>query len=314
MRYVSCNFCGADDTEPVNRGGDLYLDRPGDYQLVRCQQCGLIYQNPQLTADELVDHYPSSNYFLYRTDVQREKTAVQRLDAQHAMNRRRDKIMNYVDGPGRVLDVGCATGAFLVAMRQQGWETAGVELNDDAATFAREELGLDVHTGMLETAAFPDRSFDVVTMWDVFEHVIDPQATLTEAERILRPGGWLVLSLPNPESLEARLFDGSWAGWDRPRHLNLFTQPVIRNYLTRTGFGNIQVESFSGRLSVTLLSVEYWCRARGYDEEKWRPWLRRAYNWPLRLATWPIYKVGEKFNKTTGMTIFAQVNDEEKEE
>ena len=150
--------------------------------------------------------------------------------------------------------------------RSFGWQVHGVEPNQSAADYAHRVLDLAVHAGTLEEAAYDDDMFDVVRLWDVFEHVIDPKGTLAEIARVLKPGGLLVMSLPNPTCLEARLFGAAWAGWDRPRHLHLFTPAVIDRYLAEAGMTTDSIEGFSARLSLTLLSVEYWCNARQIPE------------------------------------------------
>jgi SAM-dependent methyltransferase len=306
MIHVACNFCGRDDTQPVNQGPDLYLGRPGHFCLVRCRHCGLIYQDPRPSPDELPELYPAAEYELYSPAIAGEPSAVRRADRAHGMSRRRRQIERFRAEPGRLLDIGCATGNFMAAMRDHGWQVTGVELSREAAAYAREKLGLDVHTGMLEEQTLPDGAFDVVTMWDVLEHVLDPRVTLAGVRRLLRPGGLFVASVPNPASLEARLFGDSWAGWDRPRHLHLFPPDLLCRYLLAAGFADITLRSFSGRLRVTLLSVEYLLRARQIPESKWRPWLGLAYNLPLRLITWPLYRLGEHFNQTTNITAFAR--------
>ena len=310
MKAVRCNYCGRDNSEVVNRGPDLYLNRPGDYRLVRCRNCGLIYQNPRLTREELLEHYPTTHYERYLPAAEEEETILRRVDRWRGIARRRKRITQLARRIGHLLDVGCATGSFLDMMRTHGWQVSGVELNPDAARYARQRLQLDVRTGTLEQAQFSSQAFDVVTMWDVFEHVLDPRQTLSEVRRILRPGGLLALSLPNPSSLEARLFGDSWAGWDRPRHLHLFTPAMLSHYLVDAGFQRPHIESDGGRLKVTLLSVAYACNARGIAREAWAPWLDALYNWPLRLLTWPIYRLAELFNQTTTMSAYAILADD----
>lgn len=312
MKHVNCNYCGANDTEPVNHGPDLLLNRPGDYHLVRCRQCGLIYQNPQLTLDELGQHYPDE-YNPYKKDASEETSALRRLDVQYGLDRRSKLLMKHAPTPGHILDIGCATGLFLNSMRPYGWQTTGVELSPYAAEYAQKTFGLDVRVGTVEQAQFPDNSFDVVTMWDVLEHVIDPKVTLAEVARILKPGGLLALSLPNPSAPEARLFGGSWVGWDRPRHLHLFTPPVLQNYLTDAGYGRGQIESLGGRLGLTLLSLEMHLNGKQIPERKWRPWLNFLYIWPFRIASWPIYRLAELTNKTTVMNVFARLESKPNE-
>jgi SAM-dependent methyltransferase len=306
MRQVRCNYCHQDRTVQVNEGQDLYLDLPERYCLVRCLNCGLIYQNPQLSADELLAHYPIGEYALYQEATNQKDGVFQHLDQQRGMTRRCRQIQAYQSTPGRLLDVGCATGNFMVAMRDRGWQVAGIELNPQAADYGRRTLGLEIETGKLEDIPLLENDFDVVTMWDVFEHVLDPKQTLVIVRRILRPGGLFVAATPNPASLEARLFGDAWAGWDRPRHLYLYSPTVLRRYLHEAGFEEVHIKSFSGRLSVTLLSLEYLVKQRKIPERRWRPWLKAAYNWPFRLLTWPIYRLLEGFNQTTNMTAFAR--------
>lgn len=305
MKHVTCNFCGADETDVVNRGPDLLLQKPGDFHLVRCRRCGLIYQNPQLSQAELAAHYPQE-YLPYQQDSAARPSAVAQLSRSHALNRLCDRVERYRPQHGRLLDVGCATGSFLVAMQQRGWQVQGVEPVAHAAAQARQVFSLEVFVGLLEEAAYPDATFDVVTLWDVLEHVADVRATLSEVARILKPGGLLAFSVPNPASLEARLFGANWLGWERPRHLTLIPPDLVPAYLQKVGLSFLRIESFNGRLAVTLLSVEFTLKARGVPRQKWQPWLKLAYAPPFRLATWPLYRLGERLNLTSMMTVFAE--------
>lgn len=111
---------------------------------------------------------------------------------------------------GRLLEVGCSVGLFLDASRAAGWRTSGVEILPDVARFAREERGLDVRTGDLLEAGFPDGEFDVLYMNEVIEHVVDPLELLREARRVLRPGGLAVIRTGNARSWSARLRERRW--------------------------------------------------------------------------------------------------------
>ena len=305
MQYISCNFCGADNSELVNHGPDLLLQKPGNFYLVRCRDCGLIYQNPQLSFAELAPHYPD-DYLPYQQTEKKRPSSLEQASRNQAMTRLCNRVTMRRPQPGRLLDVGCATGSFLFAMQQRGWQVQGVEPVAHAAAQAQQTFGLDVYNGLLEEAAYTANSFDVITLWDVLEHVADPLATLTEVARILRPNGLLLFSLPNPNSIEAHLFGGSWIGWERPRHLFLIPPALVPAYVQQVGLTFTGIESFGGRLHLTLLSIEFALKARGIEEHKWRRWLNLAYSWPLRLATWPLYKVSERFNRSTIMTVVAE--------
>lgn len=138
---------------------------------------------------------------------------------------------------GRVLDVGCGSGDFLVHMRALGWEVAGVEPDPEAAQVARTALGgADIRTGELEDAAFPESSFDAIALGHVLEHVPAPGATLRACRRLLRPGGCLVLATPNTASLGSERFGASWLHWDPPRHLHLFNRATLSRVASDAGF------------------------------------------------------------------------------
>jgi len=303
MKTITCNYCGSYDHLTVNHGPDLLLNRPGNYTLVRCLYCGLIYQNPQLTLEEMSDHYPD-NYDPFREDIRTDTSLIRRIDASYGLQRRRRLFMKYASRQGRILDVGCATGLFLNAMSNHGWQVTGVELSPYAAAYAQRVFKLKVIVGALEAARFPDTYFDAVTLWDTLEHVIDPKGTLSEIYRILQPGGMLALSLPNPISWEASIFGNGWVGWDRPRHLHLFTPAVLRRYLKEAGFINLKTKSLGGRLGLTLMSLEMLFNSRNMPLEKWGPRIKMINNWPVRALTLPLYWLAEHLNRSNIFNVF----------
>ena len=305
METVNCNLCGANDSELVLEGRDRLYGIEGTFPLVRCRHCGLIYLNPRPGPDDMARYYPS-DYIAYYNAIEDEPSFLRRLDRRYGLHKRCREVIRRAGGPGRLLDVGCATGVFLEGMRQRGWTVAGVELNAEAARYARERSGLEVFVGELEEAGYPDASFDVVTLWDVLEHVRDPRETLEEIARILRAGGLLVLSLPNPDCLEARLFGPYWAGWDVPRHLYIFSRSVLEQLLAETGFQIQEVSSFTGRYHAFVLSTQLWLAERLANQRWQRLILGAMRSWPTRLLTLPWYAMAGRWNLSSYMTVFAR--------
>ncbi len=305
MEATCCNLCGADDASVLYQGRDRLLNLPGEFRLVRCNQCGLIYLNPRPTAQEIGAYYPEQ-YHPYTRAIEDERSWFLRLDRRYGLRKRCAVITRRVRGVGRLLDVGCATGIFLDGMRRLGWQVQGVELNPEIAAYARERLGLPVFAGTLEQAAFPSGHFDLVTLWDVLEHVHDPKGALREIARILRPGGWLVLSLPDPDCIEARLFGPYWAGLDMPRHLNIFSRTVLTRFLTETGFTLLDRIHFTGRYGVLVANMQFWS-----DERVSNPQLRRllmaiVQSLPVRLVALLYYAIADRLHQSSVVTVFAR--------
>jgi 2-polyprenyl-3-methyl-5-hydroxy-6-metoxy-1,4-benzoquinol methylase len=159
--------------------------------------------------------------------------------------------------PGGILvDVGCGAGEFLVRMKELGWEVAGVELDQAAAEIAERRLGKRVTRGALPDAGFITSSVDAVTANHVIEHMYDPKELLSEAHRILRPGGILVVTTPNIESLGHRVFKNRWRGLEPPRHLHLFSMTSLRKCALGAGFVIQEVRT------TARSATEVWCFGR----------------------------------------------------
>lgn len=139
--------------------------------------------------------------------------------------------------PGRMLEIGCSYGAVLSEFRSRGWQVEGVEIDERAASWAREHRGLDVHAGSL--ADVRNRlhpPYDVVACYHVIEHIVDPHAFLREVRDLLAPDGMLVLRTPNFSSAIARLVKGWWEWCVVPEHVQLFSVRSLSLILEQSGF------------------------------------------------------------------------------
>jgi 2-polyprenyl-3-methyl-5-hydroxy-6-metoxy-1,4-benzoquinol methylase len=290
MESVPCNFCGATATEPFVVVSDLLLERLDvKTTLVRCRQCGLVYQNPRPTLAEMGEHYPPQYESYADQTVQTKRNWLLQKAVQHGANKRCRFVTRHKPA-GKLLDVGCAMGGFLLAMRDQGnWTLTGVEVNQSVAALARERHGLDVFAGTLEEAQFPTASFDVVTLWDVFEHLHDPQHALTEIHRILRPDGIVVIRVPNLASWDASLFGATWAGLDSPRHLYILTPATLTAFLTKAGFGVVEHSCGIGSYMTFILSIRFWLTARGVSAKTKDSLMKVLYHPVARLLSAPLF-------------------------
>lgn len=261
LEWVRCPLCDADRPQVVLWGEDRLLGKPGRFWIVRCHVCNFIYLNPRPTAELLSEYYPeaypchqpvSPAPALPQRRWQRWAKALAARWYSRGLGFPRDQVRQTLsrvqDFPpffhfgffptvpgGKLLDVGCGTGLYLYGFRRLGWESYGVEVSRHAAKMASCTLGLKVFQGTLEEAAFPDAYFDVVTLLHVLEHLPKPVGSLGEVRRVLKPGGLLVMALPNLRSLAAFLFRSYWRGWEVPRHLGHFTPATLRHLFEVVG-------------------------------------------------------------------------------
>ena len=265
METTLCNLCGSAASAPLYQIPDYLLERDGQTTLVQCQECGLIYQTHRPTLAEMGAHYPPE-YESYALPPGKQTPRLLKLAYDYGKFKR-TRIITRVKGGGHLLDVGCSTGTFLLAMREKpGWQVSGVEISEHAAQIARDDYRLEVFTGTLDEAAFPADTFDAVTLWDVFEHLHDPSGTLHEIHRVLKPGGVLVLRVPNADSWDAKLFGKTWAGLDAPRHLYVFGRKTLQQILEKAQFRVDQWSCEIGSYPTFVLSVRFWMVQQG-----WKP-------------------------------------------
>jgi SAM-dependent methyltransferase len=178
----------------------------------------------------LVDGEPNEIYVGPMYGFRRSPQTDAMVDGRPHATRVLDRLERLVDR-GSLLDVGCATGEFMIVAGDRGWEVCGVEVSPYASMLA-ERRGLEVVTGTLTQAGFADASFDVVTMLDVVEHLEAPLAELIEVRRILRPGGVLVMETPNWNSIYRRILRRDWPALQPRVHL-FFLDPQSGGSLVR---------------------------------------------------------------------------------
>lgn len=229
VEEVPCYLCGSDDA--------AILVRDPPFMVRRCRKCSLGYTSPRCRADHLASVY-EQGYFENDTSEAIGYSSYAR-DAEAYVRTFRRKvpiIASHAAGP-KLLDVGCAAGSFLVAMREAGFDPHGLELAPAMVQHARENFGLSqVHQGTLDAAPWPSNSFHVLTMFDVLEHVPDPVGVLRQAHALLRPEGVLVLQTQDLSSWLPRLVGARWHHFKQVEHIFHFNPRTLATVLERAGF------------------------------------------------------------------------------
>jgi SAM-dependent methyltransferase len=304
MRPIDCPLCGSPDCIDVDTMQDRLLGVDGTFRMVRCVQCGLHYLNPQPTMEELVPYY-SQDYDPFQIAAPSQLSFLQRHSLNYGLTKR-CRLVNRQKAGGSLLEIGCATGLFLDAMRRTGrWQVQGVDVSEKAVQRAREVFGLNVFHGPVTEAHFAGEAFDAIVLWDVLEHVHSPTETLLEIRRILKSDGVLIFRVPLLDAWDRKLFGRYWAGWDAPRHLTLFSKHTLGLMLARTGFCVKETLCISGSYPTFVLSVRFW--ARQFLSPTAQRLVRCALEaLPTRLVTAPFFRLTDQLKKSTVMTIVAR--------
>jgi len=235
LNHVVCTLCGADDAHRWNGSDSLF---------VQCRRCGLVYQDPQPVRAELLSRY-DDDYYSYEIENEAQFFRLMQLGLKDIQF---DDIERSLDGERSFLDVGCATGMLIESMKKRGWAEQGVEVCRPAAEHGKQQRGVRIHVGTLEDAGFPDASFDVVHCSHLIEHLNDPRGFVREVRRILTPRGCFLVTTPNTDGFQARLFGKEWRSMI-PDHLYLFSRRTLASLLRQEGFA-VQREKTWGGLAI----------------------------------------------------------------
>lgn len=236
LEVPACPVCGSAKAVPR-------FDIEGVPQrLVVCATCGLGRLHPMPDADTVRHYYPDEYYGAPGAKFQSLIEGLVRL-----VGARHISFLSSGLGRGaRVLDVGCGRGVILTALADRGFEVHGVEISEEAARGADPRAEIRI-APTLAQAGYPDDYFHEVIIWHVFEHIADPCGTLAAVHRILRPGGRLIIAVPNFSSYQARLTGSAWFHLDLPRHLYQFPLAALNTLLVEAGFTPFQEHHFSLR-------------------------------------------------------------------
>ena len=222
-------------------------DQPTRDQVVRCSGCGLVYVNPRLKAELIVKGYAEGEDPRFVSQARGRE-----LTFERCMKR----IMRRARKPGVLLDVGTAGGSFLSVAQRFGWTVDGVEPSRWLCDWAREHYGLSIRCGTLEQQRLRSASYDLVSLWDVLEHIPEPGETLTECRRILRPGGLLVVNYPDIGSMAARVMGRRWV-FLLSVHLWYFDRRTIARFMESRGFRVLEVRRHWQTLSLGYLALRF---------------------------------------------------------
>lgn len=245
-----CNITG--NFKPLYQAKDPHYCNKGVFPVFECRSCSLVFLNPMPQEEELNKCYPA-DYYSYQNVFEKKRNYKTVLKKLLFLNMgTKDPVS---PKPGRVLDIGCGVGVFLLEMRKKHWETYGVEINEKAAKLGRCKAGLNISTGNLVEASFPDNYFDYIRSNHSFEHMVNPNEVLEEIYRILKSNGKLLIGVPNIDGLNAKLFKQYWWYLGAPVHPFNYSVKTLSMILEKQNFV-IEKVSYNSDYSGILGSMQ----------------------------------------------------------
>ncbi|ADI04105.1 Methyltransferase type 12 [Streptomyces bingchenggensis BCW-1] len=286
---ADCPWCGSARLEERLRTTDLFQHKPGGFRLDRCRDCGHVFQNPRLSGEGLEFYYRDFYDGLGEKDMGglfagRRKRYV----------RRAESLRPFAEAPGNWLDVGTGHGHFCEAARSvfpgtlfDGLDlSAGVELAERAGRVTRGIRG-----GFVERVTELADGYDVVSMFHYLEHSTDPRGELRAARHALRPGGHLLIDVPDPESRFSRLLGRWWLPWLQPQHLHFVPVANLRKELSGLGF-TVVAEEHAGPHDPVDLVGAVWLLLNAVAPPEDQPWLAQPPGRARRLLRTAIVLAG----------------------
>ncbi len=206
----------------------------------QCCNCGLIFLDPHPDEEEILQYY-TQDY--YGEGSHKFRSSLESFRLFFARERMR-RTQKFFLSPGKALDIGCGQGTFLQLLKEEGWDCHGTELTRESA-FRASQKGISVSVGDVEEGQFTLQSFDLMSFWQVLEHLRDPMKILKALRPFLKKEGIVAISTPNIDSLQAKVFTRRWFHLDPPRHLCLFSPETLQRMMKFLGFSLVEIRHFS---------------------------------------------------------------------
>lgn len=249
LESVSCNYC-------KNNNFTTRYQKDG-YNIVQCNNCGLVYVNPRLTQRAINELY-DENYFLgegFDKSIQYQKEFDELSDKIDLSDWDASTIKEFIQTKSpnpKLLDIGCGMGLFLWKAKKAGFEVEGIELSPFAANFVRSK-DIKVRDKSIYEETLPENFYDAISLKEVIEHLPDPKLALKNIYSALKPGGVLFMTTGNYDCPERKVRGKNWLYFMPEGHVYVFSNKTMKNYLIKTGFSKIMVTNQGDLLMNKLL-------------------------------------------------------------
>jgi len=254
---TKCPVCGSNQFKPFITCTDFFVTGE-NFEIRKCLGCGFKF-TANVENEETIGHYYQSEEYISHSNTSKGLVNAVYHKVRNYMLGRKRGLVKKATGlkTGRILDVGTGTGFLLNEMKYHGWQVTGTEISDNARAFSKKEFGLEIHEPD-QLFQFEKESFDAITLWHVLEHIHNLDENMAAFSKLLKPGGKLIIAVPNPTSYDARHYREFWAAYDVPRHIWHFGPEQMKQFGEKHGFKLVRTSPMPfDAFYVSLLSEKY---------------------------------------------------------
>lgn len=255
-RLTACPACGHEAFNGLMRCKDFTVSNT-EFDIVQCASCNLEFTNPRPSQADIGVYYASADYVSHSDEnAPGLINAIYRKVRTITLVQKSNLVEGFLPQKGKLLDIGCGTGAFAGHMQQRGWKVEAVEPDTGAAQKARQTHKLQVHEEQWLSTA--EGQFNLITMWHVLEHVHGLQERFQQLWKLTAAGGYVVIAVPNPNSVDSKHYGPIWAARDVPRHLYHFPPAMLRKRMEQEGFESVRTVGMPfDPFYISMLSERY---------------------------------------------------------
>ncbi|MBO6518356.1 MAG: class I SAM-dependent methyltransferase [Bacteroidia bacterium] len=254
--HTVCPLCGGNHLQREMKVTD-HSNSKEDFELYRCSTCSFLFTQNAPAAEEIGPYYQSENYISHSDTKEGFVNKAYHMVRDFMLGRKYTLVKKLSTGK-RLLDMGCGTGYFPNYMKNKGFDVKGVEIDSGARKFGIEKFGLDIvppETVLNQSYA---ETYDVITLWHVLEHIYDLDGYMQRLKSLLDDKGYLVIAVPNSDSLDAKQYKSYWAAYDVPIHLWHFTPKTLTQLAEKHGFEVTDISSLPfDPFYISMLSSKY---------------------------------------------------------
>jgi 2-polyprenyl-3-methyl-5-hydroxy-6-metoxy-1,4-benzoquinol methylase len=271
IEVEKCPICGEKARKDILSCIDHTVSK-SEFKVVECSNCGFAFTSPRPAESDLGAYYESEEYISHSNTSKGIVSRLYQRVRKYTLGKKLG-LINRQGKKGSLLDIGCGTGEFLNTAKLDGWKAIGIEPSPSARKQGEENFKLDVRDEP-ELASLPAKSFDVITMWHVMEHVPNLRDRVQRLNELLKDDGVLFIAVPNRSSFDAKHYGEKWAAYDVPRHLWHFRAQDMRKLMEQFGFEVKQILPMKfDSYYVSMLSEKYKTGKTKMISAVWNGWI-----------------------------------------